>query len=374
MRLCNALVLLPLSLGACAIDTAPGDDDVGSVARALVYVPGQWPSLQAAIDAAPDGATIELGAGTLYEPITVAGKRLTLVGAGKNATALDGANVPGPLVTLGSGGKLRLQDLSLTSPTQAITSVAPNGDPGALRLVNVAAHGDSMAAGGRFASFRAKGVEFTGPVALTDTATLVFDKVTANAPDPAGGPAVRIDNRGLSSTPCIVSLNRVTALAGAAGGIAILGGACPVYASHIGVAGARVFGIGFFQTNFARVFDAHVVNTFADTAGNLGDGVYVWASNVQLVDSKIENSARAGVSVFGCDADGTTASADLSGVDLRCNAFDMNYENVSLLAPSASCSGSSAKVTDGGLNACRACDGAPIACKAVTANLKPISL
>lgn len=374
MRLPTALTLLPLSLMACAVDTAPADGELESASSALVYIPGQWPSLQAAIDAAPDGATIELGAGTFYEPVALAGKRLTLVGAGKNATTFDGANVPGPLVTLGSGGDLRLKDLALVSPAQAIASVAPNGNPGALRLVNVAAHGDSMAAEGRFASFRAKGVDFTGPVAISDTATLVFDKVTANAPDPSGGPAVRIDNRGLSSTPCIVSLNRVTALAGAAGGIAILGGACPVYASRIGVAGARVFGIGFFQTAFARVFDAHVVNTFADTAGKLGDGVYVWASHVQLVDSKIENSARAGVSVFGCDGDGTSASVSLTGTDLSCNAFDMNYESVSLLAPATSCSSKSATLTDGGLNACSACDKSPIGCKAQSANLKPISL
>ncbi len=374
MRPFIALTLVPLSLMACAADSTPADDELASGASPLVYVPGQWPSLQAAIDAAPHGATIELGAGTFYEPIALAGKRLTLVGVGKNATTFDGANVPGPLVTLGSGGDLRLKDLALVSPAQAIASVAPNGDPGALRLVNVAAHGDSMAAEGRFASFRAKGVDFTGPVAINDTATLVFDKVTANAPDPSGGPAVRIDNRGLSSTPCVVALNRVTALAGAAGGIAVLGGACPVYASRIGVAGARVFGIGFFQTNFARVFDSQVVNTYADAAGNLGDGVYVWASHVQLVDSKIEHSARAGVSVFGCDSDGTSASVVLTGATLSCNPFDMDYENTSLLAPSTSCGSGGASLADGGLNACRACDGSPIACKAVTASLVPISL
>ena len=111
-----------------------------------------------------------------------------------------------------------------------------------------------------------------------------------------------------------------------------------------------------------------------DTAGKLGDGVYVWASHVQLVDSKIENSARAGVSVFGCDGDGTSASVSLTGTDLSCNAFDMNYESVSLLAPATSCSSKSATLTDGGLNACSACDGSPIGCKAQSANLKPISL
>lgn len=360
--------LLPIL--ACGASSP--DAEIASSASALVFDPQQWPSLQAAIDAAPNGAVIQLGARTLYEPVAVSGKRITLVGAGRNATKLDGANVPGPLVTLGTGGDLRLEGLTLESPRTAIASLAPNGNPGALRIVDVSASGTDASVSGAFASLRARGADLAGPVDVKDTATIVFERVTAHA-GLGATPAVRIDNRGLASGPCIVVLDRVTALAGEAGGIAVLGGRCPVYGAHVGVAGARVFGVGFFQTKFAWLFDAHVVNTKATPLGDYGDGVVAWASHVELVDSRVENSARGGVSVFGCDADATQASVTLTGTELRCNAFDMDYEDVSVFTPSLDCSSKSATFVDGGLDQCRTCGGEAKTCMAITSTLKPIT-
>ncbi|HYY91556.1 MAG TPA: NosD domain-containing protein [Candidatus Dormibacteraeota bacterium] len=56
---------------------------------AVVHVPGDCPTIQAAIDAVSEGATIEVAPGT-YDESPVIAKSLSLIGAGGNLTTIDG--------------------------------------------------------------------------------------------------------------------------------------------------------------------------------------------------------------------------------------------------------------------------------------------
>ena len=59
--------------------------------------PHCYATLQAAVDAAPDGDTIKLGAGTFAGGVSIT-KSIDLVGAGPGATIISGG---GPVLTIG---------------------------------------------------------------------------------------------------------------------------------------------------------------------------------------------------------------------------------------------------------------------------------
>ena len=109
-------VRLTLALG-CASATAAAD---------TLQVPGQYPYIQAAIDAAADGDTILLAAGTyktkgLNLALDFQGKQLTLQGAGPDESILDALESwPSPIATLGAAeaGGVTLRGLTLKHARQ----------------------------------------------------------------------------------------------------------------------------------------------------------------------------------------------------------------------------------------------------------------
>ena len=72
-------------------------DHGGAASLCVGKQPGCYGSIQAAVDAAPDGATITVGPGTFAGGITIA-KSLTLRGAAAAATVISGG---GPVLTIG---------------------------------------------------------------------------------------------------------------------------------------------------------------------------------------------------------------------------------------------------------------------------------
>ncbi|MCU0725245.1 MAG: right-handed parallel beta-helix repeat-containing protein [Planctomycetes bacterium] len=85
-----------------------------------VHVPADYPTIQAAVDAAPDGATIEIAAGTWPAAVTIAGRtglRLT----GKDAV-LDGGGGPGVAIDQCEG--IALTGLTLRNCSSHCLSVS----------------------------------------------------------------------------------------------------------------------------------------------------------------------------------------------------------------------------------------------------------
>jgi hypothetical protein len=89
-------------------------------AQVILRVPQDYPTIQAAVNAAPEGATILIGSGTYVENITIT-KSLTLEGSGISATALKPAPLSGnPVLTVQAPERavtLRVRQLTVTQHT-----------------------------------------------------------------------------------------------------------------------------------------------------------------------------------------------------------------------------------------------------------------
>jgi hypothetical protein len=94
--------------------------------------PGCYATIQAALDAASDGETIQVAPGSYAGPITIA-KSIRLVGAGAAVTIIRGG---GPVITIGDGD---------SRPTVSVTGVTVTGG------LNTANPGPGFAAGGGIA-------------------------------------------------------------------------------------------------------------------------------------------------------------------------------------------------------------------------------
>jgi hypothetical protein len=107
-----------------------GDAEEGGV---VITVPGMFPSLQAAIDAAPDGATIVLSAGIHAGGAIVSGKSLAIVSeSGPAATVVDGAGQVGSVLRIEDGADVGLRGLTIRggfggTPVEREGSTLPAG-------------------------------------------------------------------------------------------------------------------------------------------------------------------------------------------------------------------------------------------------------
>ena len=96
MRIAGSLAIV-IAIAAPASGAALRDRG-GAASLCVGRQPGCYGSIQAAVDAAPDGATITVGPGTFAGGITIA-KSLTLRGAAAAATVISGG---GPVLTIGT--------------------------------------------------------------------------------------------------------------------------------------------------------------------------------------------------------------------------------------------------------------------------------
>ena len=114
MRIAGSLAIV-IAIAAPASGAAPRDHG-GAASLCVGRQPGCYGSIQAAVDAAPDGATITIGPGTFAGGITIA-KSLTLRGAAAAATVISGG---GPVLTIGTAG-------APTEPTVSLSGVTITG-------------------------------------------------------------------------------------------------------------------------------------------------------------------------------------------------------------------------------------------------------
>jgi hypothetical protein len=74
---------------------------VGTAAGTIIHVPGDQPTIQAAINAASNGDTVLVAPGTYKENISFLGKAITVKSNGANVTIIDGGGTA-PVVTFSS--------------------------------------------------------------------------------------------------------------------------------------------------------------------------------------------------------------------------------------------------------------------------------
>ena len=119
MILLLAIIILPVPCLGYVLGDINSDDQVGleeaiyslqvvsgftiPVSGTIINVPVDVPTIQEAIDAAAEGDTINVAAGTYNEALTVAGKSLTITGAGIGVTIIDGGYETGIEIDHSSG-------------------------------------------------------------------------------------------------------------------------------------------------------------------------------------------------------------------------------------------------------------------------------
>ena len=126
-------------------------------------VPGEFRTIQGAVDAARDGATILVAAGVYNEPFRVEGKRLRIMGSDDGRTEIVAASPEIQLATYANGGGGELKNLFFRGGACAVCGVRDGSSmPSALALKNVTAADGYRGVYGGFSSLDLKNVEVFG--------------------------------------------------------------------------------------------------------------------------------------------------------------------------------------------------------------------
>ena len=335
-----AILFAMMGAGGSAVASTEGSD--GAIAGRLIV----WPSpafrdLQAAIDAAPDGATIRITAGVypVREPLLVRGKRLVLEGAGsgldrseRGITHLLG---PPPRPVTDERGRLVLradavqgllngvaaglvvQGLRLSGFDAGIVT-RDDGErrsgPLVVRDVFISDTGRGIllqaSADASITQARIEDTVWNGISVASGLADLVtVQDVTIAGPDGAGI-YLTADSSAL--------LIQVHVLHAENGGIVVFKSKAVILDSFLAYnrkAGILLFeaqGIPFIKGNSISV-------THTAVGGGWGDGLLAFASDVTAVQNLIAGSDRAGVTSMG-------SVIRLGDNQIQCTLFDLDYE------------------------------------------------
>lgn len=310
----------------------------------------EWPSrefrtLQSAVDAAPDGALLEIGEGDfqLDDPLVIQGKRLEIAGAGSGRagtgriTRLAGPP-PRPVVRDGElilqaraaegllsslGADLVVRDVMLTGFDAAIAT-RDDGESSATTLVKdvvISQTGRGILSLG------------SGDLTVLDTdieGTAWHGISFAPLPSPSSGlPGLDVSDTNILTAACagiffsdgIAVVANVTVLGGACGGIVGTQAAGGLIVDSFILANTYA-GILLSEVPSFLIEDNLIDDTFKiPVEQRFGDGIALFlSSGIQLRSNLITDSDRAGVSVFG-------SSASLLDNTITCAVFDLNAES-----------------------------------------------
>ena len=336
----------------------------------------EWPSeafrtLQSAIDAAPDGATIAIKPGVyaIEAPLDVTAKRLTFRGAGSGRRGGETSRLVGPdpqVVVADERGGLSL-------PAAAVRGMF-NVDSGDVTFRHMRITGFD---GGIVARDSGRGrpptvevedllIDGTGRGILAQTRGLVtirdvtiertqwngisVGSLTARAAAKLSalvihatlGPGIYFENTKAGIDGCVVS--------GAFGG-GIVGIASTAIIADCQLGFNHQGGI-ILKDSTGILFDNEIFDT-TPVNGLGGDGIELWKSGALITNNDIHDNQRAAISFFG-------GTGSLHNNTMTCNAMDIDVEDWN---------GATGKVINDMGNVCGC--GQPDECNAISSQLQP---
>jgi hypothetical protein len=243
-----------------------------AVAQTVHNVPGDYSTIQSAIDASADGDTVLVGPGTYYEQIDVGNHQITVQSSAGPATTTIDASFLGPVVTFGASAT-RTATLSGFTITHGQAQLSGGG--------GVTTNGGSPTIQGNVITNN-YGEGFGNGIALLSSAALVTGNTISNntvhgASGGGGGGGI-----GVLGSPCVgcgaeirnnVIENNSILNFTTGGGIYVNGGGSVVIIDNVirgNVSPSEGGGIGMVNTVDAQIEN----NLIVDNQGNTGGGVY----------------------------------------------------------------------------------------------------
>jgi hypothetical protein len=359
-----ALLLLPGTSWAEQRESQPGNS---WRAHSLRVPSRSFPTIQSAVDAAADGATILIAHGIFRERITVIGKRLRIVGsgaAGKNRTVIL-ADTPREvlpvgrahgLVTYAAGGGGSLENVAIVGGDAGILGAGREASAATLTVSNVeisqSGRGILWQGGALSVSRIVVSDSLRHGIVVIDAAHFsIVDSVVLGGTGAPGGTEFGIYiSGGACSTLQNVQVFNVTK-----GGIAVLDSCAVITESFFFLnKTAHVWSKNSHTEIYSSTLEDSLCVEQPDLTCLFGDGVVFLGGSGIVHGSLINDSDRAGISAFG-------AAVGVGSTTIGCSAFDLNSEIFE---------GVPAQFEDLGGNEC----GCPLpggSCAAVSSSLTP---
>jgi hypothetical protein len=311
--------------------------------------PGCFATLQAAIDAAQAGDTIELGPGIYAGGVTI-DKSVNIVGVAAAATTISGG---GPVLTIGtSGGQsgpvVSIGRVTITggeNDSQPSSDVAKGGGVAIVSASAVVTISDSVISGNRVIPSTA-GFALGGGIDNAGTLTLTSTRVTDNdVGSTASSPSVAVNARagGINNEPeatltlqrSAVTRNHVAVTASGtqlavAGGISDFGGALTIEDSVVSdntvdASTASLGELDSFTGGIEITGDARATITRAVVSGNSVHGTNT-AGDVLAGAGGISTDPDVTVVLRNSAVDGNTVSIDVAAPGAGATAFAGGFE------------------------------------------------
>jgi Right handed beta helix region len=269
----------------------------GSASAAIINVPGDQPTIQAAINAAAAGDTVLIAPGTYLEKIDVHGKSITIRGGGgePTETIIDGGGTPGFVVRFDSNENAGavIENLTITG-ARGLDSAAANGAAAAIRVHNASPTIRNVILRDNFTGVSGYGAGLSVKGGAPTVTQVVFANNESNL---GGGAYFESSNATVTDSIFMNNMGRFNG----GGGLAVLGGSITLRDSWFEGNQSNGLGGGMYMVHTAMNLSGLTVrgNGWAeelpDNGGTLfytyaGGGIYASSASGTIASSVFENN------------------------------------------------------------------------------------